>query len=167
LLGAAYKWIPAGAALYISERNPTPYHIAWTLVNPASTLPLNYLDLFQLYDTYHLVYTNFEAYSDIYVGGRGDWDKVIEILDNGKPIGIQYTYNNTTTTLYLGVYLTEADYQEVYNDFLTYQDLLNAGFPDITVSVPKFQMLVGTRYYRNIFNQYEAYSNVWDSFVTY
>jgi hypothetical protein len=166
IIGPAYHWIPAGSQMYMQERSPNPWHVTFIFVTQPSTTLL-YEDLFDLFTTYHKVRTSYATYNGIYLGERGDWEKVIETLEVNKPAGVQFTYIDTETTLYLAIYALLATYQVVYDTYLTYEAMYSAPFPDISLGIPAFQQLVSTRYYRNIWNQYETYANVWDTYVLY
>jgi hypothetical protein len=166
IIGPAMRWIPGGSTLYMSERNPTPWHITFIMVDkpgPEQT----YYDIFQLYSSYHKVRAAYATYQALLDGGRGDWTKVMETLNAAKPAGDQYTFLNTNTILYMAIYILYATYQAVYDAYLTYQDLYSAPFPNINLEIPVYRQLVSTRYYRNIYNQYQTYLEVWDSYVLY
>lgn len=166
IIGPASHWIPGNGKLYMSERNTNPWHITFTMVDvpgPGQT----YGDVYDLQTSYHKVRTFYATYSEVLSGSRGDWSKVIEELNKAKPAGIQYTFLNTLTTLYMAMYMLLASYQVVYDDYATYQDLYSAPFPDITLDIPVYRQLISTRYYRNIFNQFQTYGDVRDSFVLY
>ena len=166
IIGPASHWIPGGSRIYMSERNSTPWHITFILVDVAGP-DQSYGDVYDLQDSYHKLRVFYSTYQSILDGGRGDWAKVIELLNAAKPAGIQYTIINTLTTLYMAIYILIATYQDIYDEYLTYQALWSAPFPDITLDIPVFRQLISTRYYRNIFNQFETYVDVRDSFVLY
>jgi hypothetical protein len=166
IIGPASHWIPGDGKLYMSERNPNPWHITFIMVDqPGPTQ--TYGDLYDVQESYHKLRAFYDTYFTIFNGGRGDWDKVIELLKAAKPAGIQYTFITTLTTIYMAIYILEASYQAVYDDFATYNDVYSAPFPDINLDVPKFRQLISTRYYRNIYNQFQTYGDVRDSYVLY
>lgn len=166
IIGPASKWIPNNSKLYMSERSPNPWHITFIMVDspgPGQT----YADVYDLWDSYHKVRASYATYESLYAGGRGDWAKVIELLEAAKPAGVQYSLINTSTTLYIALYILEPDYQAIYDDFLTYQALYAAPFPDINLDIPVYRQLVSVRYYRNIYNQFETYADIYNGFVQY
>lgn len=166
IIGPAYHWIPSGAALYMSERAPNPWHVTFIMVSQPGDNQ-TYEDLYDIFLTYHKVRLEYASYNALYVDQKGDWSKVQEVLNANKPAGVQYTFLDTFNTLYIAIYILEEDYQEVYDDWLTYQLLYDEPFPNITLDIPTFQQLVSTRYYRNIYNQYQTYDNVWDTYKLY
>lgn len=166
IIGPASRWVPQDGRFYMSERNPNPWHVVFILVDKPQPTQF-YEDIFEVQESYHKLRTAYSSYQNMYGSGRGDWDKVIDILQQTKPAGIQYSIINTSTTLYMAIYILEATYQAVYNDFLTYQALYVAPFPDINLDIPVFRQLVSTRYYRNIFYQFETFLDVYDSYVLY
>lgn len=166
ILGEASKWIPEGSQLYMSERNTNPWHITFILVDSPGTGQL-YRDLYDLYISYHKVRVAYDTYNDLLEAGRGDWERVQQELFKAKPAGIQYSFINTTSILYLAIYILIANYQALYDTYATYQALYAEPFPDINFGVPLFRQLVSTRYYRNIYNQYQSYVELWESFQMY
>jgi len=166
IIGEASHWVPEGSQLYMSERNSNPWHVTFIMVDQPTTSQ-TYGDVYDLHDSYHKVRAYYSSYQPLYQGIRGDWEKVKESLEANKPAGIQYTYITTLTTIYMAIYMLTASYQAIYDTYLTYQALMTVPFPDITLDIPVYRQLVSTRYYRNIYNQFQMYEDVRDSFVQY
>lgn len=162
----AQRWIPAGAQMYMSERNPGPYHVVFIFVDNAGP-GQHYGDVWELFINYHKIRTTYATYQSLYNDSRGDWDKVESLLYAAIPAGIQQTTLFTTTTLYLALWILLESYQEVYDIYASYQAIYAEPFPDINLAVPTWQQLVGSRYYRNIWNQFQTYINIQESYMRY
>jgi hypothetical protein len=166
MIGPASHWLPDGTRMYVSERNPTPYHAMFIFVTgPVQTLI--YQDLYVLYPSYHKIRLDFPTYADIYDGTQGDLDRVQEVVVENKPAGIQIGFLFTDTTLYMAVYILYDSYQQVYNTYATYEQLYSEPFPDIDIATPLYQQLKSSRYYRNLYNQFASYQEVYETYMTY
>lgn len=166
MLGPAAHWLPAGAKMYLSERNPTPYSATFIFVDKPG-VSQSYGDLYAQFESYHKLRIAYATYGAIFTDQRGDWAKVQDVILANKPAGIQIGFIFTDTTLYMAIYILFNSYQEVYDAYATYQQLYTQPFPDISIDIPKYRQLISTRYYRSIYHQFESYQLVYDTFVTY
>ncbi len=166
MLGPAAHWLPDGARMYLSERNPSAYSATFIFVDQPG-VSQSYGDLFAQFESYHKLRMAYATYGAIFSDQRGDWSKVEEVILANKPAGIQLGFIFTDTTLYMAVYILFNSYQEVYDVYNTYQELYSQPFPDISIDIPKYRQLISSRYYRSIYHQFESYQLVYDTFVTY
>jgi hypothetical protein len=166
MIGPAERYVPVGSEFFFSERNPTPWHIVVIQVDSAGIAQI-YEDLFELFDTYHKVRTEYSSYQTLYGESRGDWTQFEQTLLRNKPAGIQVTFLTTDTILYMAIWIIYPTYQPVWNDYASYDALLNQPFPDITVDVPPYRQLISTKYYRSIYNQFNTYQILSETYVQY
>jgi hypothetical protein len=167
MIGPAGRWVPQDGLMYLLERNPDPYGISVIFVEKTVETDQTYAQMFTVYPSYHKVRIAYPTYQAIYTIAVGDWNKVEDAILANKPAAIQVGFIFTDTTIYLAIYILVLQYQNLYTDYVDYQDLYSQPFPDISIIPPVYQQLISTRYYRNIRNQFETYESIMNSYVTY